>query len=246
MTPAVSPVRRLSLAAGLVASLVTTLATAAPANPRPPAKAPAATTMKKVTVGPKADVRSQAKAEVEKGQLDYKLGRFERALDEYTRAYELVPAPALLFNLGQCHRNLSNYERAIFFFEGYLREQTKISQDQRALTEDLLAECKTELQRQRDAAAAAAARFAAPPLRTAAQLNAAAGAVTPTAPRTSWPMVSVDRNRPTTGDSKRHGWLFWTAVAGATVIAAGAVAYYATGDARFVEPTGSLGTLDRR
>ena len=86
--------------------------------------------------------RAQAKAEVQKGQLDYQLGRFEQALEEYSHAYELFPAPALLFNLGQCHRNLKNYERAIFFFEGYLREQTKIEADQRALTEDLIAECK--------------------------------------------------------------------------------------------------------
>ena len=75
-----------------------------------------------------------------KGQLDYKLARFEDALQDYSRAYELYPAPALLFNLGQCHRNLKNYERAIFFFEGYLREQPKIDPDQRALTEDLIAE----------------------------------------------------------------------------------------------------------
>ena len=75
---------------------------------------------------PAPNARAQAKAQVKKGQLDYKLARFEEALEDYTHAYELYPAPALLFNLGQCHRNLKNYERAIFFFEGYLREQPKI------------------------------------------------------------------------------------------------------------------------
>ncbi len=79
----------------------------------------------------RAEARAQAKAQVKKGQLDYKLARFEQALEDYSKAYELYPAPALLFNLGQCHRNLKNYERAIFFFEGYLREQPKIDPDQR-------------------------------------------------------------------------------------------------------------------
>jgi tetratricopeptide (TPR) repeat protein len=76
-----------------------------------------------VTVDAKpVNARAQARAQVKKAQLDYKLARFEQALAEYSRAYELYPTPALLFNLGQCHRNLKNHERAIFFFEGYLRE----------------------------------------------------------------------------------------------------------------------------
>ena len=34
-----------------------------------------------------------------KAQLHYKLGRFEEALNAYTRAYEIYHAPALLFNI---------------------------------------------------------------------------------------------------------------------------------------------------
>src|SRR5215831_14047144 len=111
-----------------------------------------------------ANARAQARAQVKKAQTEYKIARFEEALADYTRAYELYPAPALLFDLGQCHRNLKNYERAVFFFEGYLREQPKIDPDQRALTEDLIAECKGALDRQHAEEAAAAARFAAPPM----------------------------------------------------------------------------------
>ncbi len=42
-----------------------------------------------------------------------------------------------------------------------------------------------------------------------------------------------------------HRWWFWTAIVG-TALAAGAAAYYATGDPRLVAPSGSVGTLDRR
>ena len=198
-----------------------------------------------------ANARAQARAQVKKAQLDYKLARFEQALEEYSHAYEIFPAPALLFNLGQCHRNLGNYERAIFFFEGYLREQSKIAPEQRTLTEDLLTESRAALDRQKAAAAAAAVRVAAPPV-------AAAPARQPQVTSTrlalrspyetaddSQALVAIDRNRPRHDTPVTHRWWFWTAIVG-TALAAGAVAYYTTGDPRLVPPTGSVGTLDRR
>jgi tetratricopeptide (TPR) repeat protein len=198
----------------------------------------------------RAEARAQAKAQVKKAQLDYKLARFEQALADYTYAYELYPAPALLFNLGQCHRNLKNYERAIFFFEGYLREAPKIDPDQRALTEDLIAESRAALDRQNAATAAAAARFAAPPMaapparqpQTMARLalRSQSGGTTE-----SPTLMGIDRNRPPGSTPVTHRWWFWTAIVG-TALAAGAAAYYATGDPRLIAPSGSLGTLDRR
>jgi tetratricopeptide (TPR) repeat protein len=199
----------------------------------------------------RSDARAQARAQVRKGQLDYKLARFEDALQDYSRAYELYPAPGLLFNLGQCNRNLKNYERAIFFFEGYLREQPKIDPDQRALTEDLIAEARTALDRQNAEARAAAARFAPPPMaslparqpatipaRLALRSQPAANGGAPT-------LMAVDDGRPSHDTPVTHRWWFWTAVVG-TALAAGAAAYYATGDPRLVAPSGSVGTLDRR
>ena len=59
------------------------------------------------------DNKAQARAEVAKATLHYKLGGFEEALAAYTRAYELFDAPAPLFNIAQCHKNLRNHERAI-------------------------------------------------------------------------------------------------------------------------------------
>jgi len=199
----------------------------------------------------RSDARAQAKAQVRKGQLDYKLARFEDALQDYSRAYELYPAPALLFNLGQCHRNLKNYERAIFFFEGYLREQPKIDPDQRALTEDLIAESRTALDRQNAEARAAAARVAPPPM---ASLTARQPVTVParlalrsqTATNAGAPTLrALDDSRPSHDTPVTHRWWFWTAVVG-VALAAGAVAYYATGDPRLVAPTGSIGMIDGR
>jgi tetratricopeptide (TPR) repeat protein len=228
-----------ALASGLL--LVSTTAAGAP---------PAATHGTGSSDAKTGNARAQARAQVKKAQLDYKLARFEEALQDYSQAYELYPAPALLFNLGQCHRNLKNYERAIFFFEGYLREQPKIAADQRALTEDLLTECRTALDRQRAEAAAAAARFAPPPMAPAPRPKPAVSTrlvlqSQPIAMSAYSPsLITSDRSPPSRDTPVTHRWWFWTAIVG-TALAAGAAAYYATGDPRLMEPSGSVGTLNR-
>ena len=62
--------------------------------------------------------RELAKKHANQAKTDYKLGRWQAALDGYTKAYELVPIPGLLFNIAQCHKGLKNYERAVYFYEG--------------------------------------------------------------------------------------------------------------------------------
>src|SRR5262245_42007516 len=97
--------------------------------------------------------RDRAKAFVEEGALAYQLGRFTEALAAYEKAYEAERLPALLFNIGQCHKMLGDHERAIFFFEGFLRERPEAKS--RPLVETLIAESKRELEQQAHQAAAA-------------------------------------------------------------------------------------------
>ena len=60
------------------------------------------------------------------------------------------------------------------------------------------------------------------------------------------PMLAVDHGLPSHDTPVTHRWWFWTAVVG-VALAAGAAAYYATGDPRLVAPSGSRpGTLDAR
>src|SRR5437764_93903 len=79
----------------------------------------------------------------ERATIAYKLGRFEEALVLYSKAYEAFPLPALLFNIGQCHKMLKNHERAIFFFRGFL--QDKPDDKSRPIVESLIAESQAEL-----------------------------------------------------------------------------------------------------
>jgi tetratricopeptide (TPR) repeat protein len=100
------------------------------------------------TASARADDRfSQAKQQVKAADIDYRLGRFAEALEEYTRAYELYPVPPLLFNIGQCHKNLRDFAKAKFFFEGYLRDDPKAWN--RDLVEDLIREANAELAKSR-------------------------------------------------------------------------------------------------
>lgn len=73
----------------------------------------------------------------------YKAGRFDEALAAYLRAYDEFPMPELLFNMGQCHKNLGNDERAIFFFSNFLRDQPQAAN--RAVVEELIDEARERL-----------------------------------------------------------------------------------------------------
>ena len=55
----------------------------------------------------------------EQAEAKFNVGRFEEALVDYQAAYDVEPLPAFLFNIGQCYRNLGNFERAQFFFRRY-------------------------------------------------------------------------------------------------------------------------------
>jgi tetratricopeptide (TPR) repeat protein len=62
-----------------------------------------------------------ARKAFDKGEKLFALGRFAEALTQYQQAFDAKPIPAFLFNIGQCHRNLADYDAAIFSFKKYLR-----------------------------------------------------------------------------------------------------------------------------
>jgi len=62
-----------------------------------------------------------AKKHYARGEKLFALGRFDDALLEYEAAFEAKPLPGFLFNIGQCHRNLGDYDEAIFSFRKYLK-----------------------------------------------------------------------------------------------------------------------------
>jgi tetratricopeptide (TPR) repeat protein len=62
-----------------------------------------------------------AKRHFERGEKLYALTKFSDALDEYQKAFDAKPIPDFLFNIGQCYRNLGDYDSAIFSYQKYLK-----------------------------------------------------------------------------------------------------------------------------
>ena len=64
-----------------------------------------------------------ARRHYERGEKLFALGKFDEALDEYQEAFDAKPLPGFLYNIGQCYRNLGDYDQAIFSFNKYLKLQ---------------------------------------------------------------------------------------------------------------------------
>jgi hypothetical protein len=61
-----------------------------------------------------------ARKDADAARIAYDLGQFDKALHLYSDAYELAARPNLLFDIAQCHRQLGNAERALFFYQRFL------------------------------------------------------------------------------------------------------------------------------
>jgi len=72
--------------------------------------------------GGRALAAPPAKSLYDKGATEYNLGHFAEAIANFEKAYELDPAPILLFNIAQSHRQSGNNERALFFYRRYLEQ----------------------------------------------------------------------------------------------------------------------------
>ncbi len=205
--------------------------------------------------------KQAAKEHFNIGNVHYKLGRFEEALKEYSKAYELMSHPGFLFNIGQCQRKLGNYEQAIFYYNGYMREMPKAQN--RSLVERLITESERELkkleeerrrqeeiarkkeekhlrkleieklEKQRQLAEAEKAR------EKEKKLALQAKKMTP---------LPLDLYVPTKPEDPAFykKWWFWTIVGGTIAAVAGGTLYAVTSGDKSVLPSGSLGRSDFR
>lgn len=94
----------------------------------------------------KKDAQAQAAKLYEKAEADYKLQKYQEALAGFEEAYRLTNEPQLLFNLGQCYRQLDRLDDARKSFESFLRDAPKNS-PLRESAEERLNEVNAELAR---------------------------------------------------------------------------------------------------
>ena len=104
---------------------------------------------------PAAAASDDFKPHYSRGVGYYKSGQYEKAVEEFQAAYMLKPAPLLLFNLAQAHRQAGHNKQALDLYERYLNENP--SSDLRPETEKYIAELKTALEAEEKVAAEKAA-----------------------------------------------------------------------------------------
>ena len=87
--------------------------------------------------------KTKAKIHFGTGKKAFDAGDFSTALAQYNKAYALLPLPGLLFNIGQCYRNLNRSQEAINAFKIYLEESPDARN--RPAVEKLIQELKKKL-----------------------------------------------------------------------------------------------------
>ncbi len=192
----------------------------------------------------------RAKEFFKKGKLYFDSGQFDKALEEYTHAYEVKPLPGFLLNIAQCHRNLGKFEDSIFFYKKYLSEvpDTPYRSDVESVIAEMegkVREKKIEDAKRLEAERAASSASAAEAGRKKAEADARAAAA---AEEEAKARAAEEEARLKAAREKKpfyqKAW-FWGVVGGALVVAGGAAAggYYFFGNPL---PETSLGTEDCR
>jgi|GEM_PF-1655921 tetratricopeptide (TPR) repeat protein len=71
---------------------------------------------------PKPEALKQANGLYQEGQVLFRLGKTQAALEKYELALKLVDKPIILLAIAQCHRALKNRKKAVFFLKRYLAD----------------------------------------------------------------------------------------------------------------------------
>jgi tetratricopeptide (TPR) repeat protein len=99
-------------------------APAAPAAAPPPAASPPAAAAAAGATDPSAPPATPQEAEMQThralGHRLYRLGRYEEAVAEFRRAYEIKADARLLFDIAQSYRELGAVNQALFYYDRYL------------------------------------------------------------------------------------------------------------------------------
>jgi hypothetical protein len=86
----------------------------------------------------------EARAYLDKATAAFALSRYASAAENFEKAFELKPDPAVLYNAAQAHRLAGNKERALALYQSYLRTYGK--KEKRAEIEARIEELKQAIE----------------------------------------------------------------------------------------------------
>jgi len=97
----------------------------------------------------RAEEPADAKALFKDALLQYNVGEYAKALEKFKAAYLMRPDPAFLFNIGQCQRQLGQYDAAAKSYRAFLRESQTVPQKTRDDVQRLVVEMDDAAREQR-------------------------------------------------------------------------------------------------
>ena len=90
------------------------------AGPTHPAEPTPAATSSTTSVSGSTAIDAEIDEHVAQGHRLYQLGRYQEAIAEYRRAYELRADPPFLFQIAESYRQLGATEQALFYYDRFL------------------------------------------------------------------------------------------------------------------------------
>jgi tetratricopeptide (TPR) repeat protein len=122
-----APLRAVALALGMTAAIAASRIPSAIAQEKPPSASG-------------SELRARARAKHRQGVAAYQARRYDEAASAFQQAYDLAPAPGLLFNLAQAHRGRgpSACPEALDAYRAYLRAEPQAA-NQKYVEEQILA-----------------------------------------------------------------------------------------------------------
>ncbi|MBW2731620.1 MAG: hypothetical protein JRH20_04455 [Deltaproteobacteria bacterium] len=182
--------------------------------------------------------KAQAHALFQRGSVAYKLGRFNEALEHFRGVAGLVNRPSVLFNIAQCHRQMSQDKKAHFSYQLYLSEWERLHPGQPAPFQQEVMSHITKLAERLPYAAASTQPGLIRPTTTrpatAAPKTLATRPMAPEAPHPAFRRLP----RPPKASPWYRKWWVWTLVA-VTVSTAAVTSVIATSSSE----TAPMGTL---
>ena len=187
-----------------------------------------------------------ARAYVEKATAEFALTKYAPAAEDFEKAFELKPDPALLYNAAQSHRLAGNKERALALYRNYLRLyaprekraeiEARIAELERAIAHDKAIEARPPNTTE---------PFAAPPSdrvpTTAPPPSASPPPLAAPPPSTAPTLVAQPGPRAEDESVLKRPW-FWVATAGGVAAVVVAVVALSLGGSR--DPSPSIGRIN--
>lgn len=100
-----------------------------------------------VRAEPDKKTRAQVQQLFDDSEKAYKAGQFEKSADLLKKAYQLIPDPTLLYNLGRSLEGMGDLEGAVDNYERYLKEAKKV--DDRGAIERRIDTLKAQIAKQK-------------------------------------------------------------------------------------------------